>query len=949
MHWPQKLAALVKLGCGLVAIAAAVSAEASPPADYLRDVKPLLRERCYACHGALKQKGQLRLDTVASMLRGGENGPVVEPPHPEKSILIQRTTTTNLDERMPPLHEGEPFKPEQIALLRAWITSGAPAPTDDPPEKDPRDHWAFRPIQRPSIPATPGDKKDSENLSRWARNPIDDFIAQQQALHQLTPLPPASREIRLRRLSFDLLGLPPSEQDIETALGDPTESWYEAAVDRMLADPRHGERWARHWMDIWRYSDWWGLGDQLRNSQKHIWHWRDWLVESVNADLPYDEMIRLMLAADELHPNDLGKLRATGFLARNWFLFNRNQWLEETVEHVSKGLLGLTLNCAKCHDHKYDPLPQADFYRMRAFFEPYHVRLDVLPEEPDLEKDGLPRVYDGPADVPTYRFVRGQESQPDKSVVLAPAVPALLNFAALDLNPVSLPLEAWQPERRPWVIDRPIELRRAALPAEESRVRERTSALGSALRAEADLLTTAATNTSSNPVQRQQAREKVDRSRQELAVAEASLALARAELRALEHRADATRASWKADAASGHDPVLEAAEVRANRAAVAAVRDADVARAARDLAELELRRAQTAQANNPRNHAPASHGLEAELKTARETLEKARQTAAAPVQPEDSYPPFAGARWTATRFLNSTKDDPAVPFRPQSSGRRKALAAWLTDRRNPLPARVAVNHVWMRHFGTALVATPFDFGRKGTPPTHPELLDWLAAELIDSGWSLKHLHRLIVTSAAYQLSSSQAGDLARANAARDPDNVRLWRRTPLRLEAEAVRDALLTHAGTLDLRRGGPPVPAPQQADSKRRSLYFFHSNNDRNSFLTTFDGAAVKECYRRDQSIVPQQALALTNSRLVQDAAIAIASRWSEAEPGDAGAPDDDVFVRRAFQRLLGFRASDAELAASRHALASWRRQNPAAKPAEVRAELVHTLINHNDFVTLR
>jgi hypothetical protein len=210
----------------------------------------------------------------------------------------------------------------------------------------------------------------------------------------------------------------------------PDSEWYPALVEKLLADPRHGQRWARHWMDVWRYSDWWGLGEQLRNSQKHLWHWRDWIIESLNNDAPYDEMVRLMLAADEIAPEDASKLRATGFLARNWFLFNRNTWMEDTVEHVGKGFLGLTFNCSKCHDHKYDPISQTDFYRLRAVFEPYHVRLDVTAGGADLEKDGIPRAFDADAGAVTYRFVRGEESQPDKSAVISPGVPALFDFAA---------------------------------------------------------------------------------------------------------------------------------------------------------------------------------------------------------------------------------------------------------------------------------------------------------------------------------------------------------------------------------------------------------------------------------------------------------------------------------------------------------------------------------------
>ena len=237
------------------------------------------------------------------------------------------------------------------------------------------------------------------------------------------------------------------------------------------------------------------------------------------------------------------------------------------------------------------------------------------------------------------------------------------------------------------------------------------------------------------------------------------------------------------------------------------------------------------------------------------------------------YTPLIGAKPAITRFRDSNFDDAEpLKFSDRSSGRRTALADWITDRKNPLTARVAVNHIWNRHLGTPLAANPFDLGRNAPPPTNPELLDWLAAELMDSGWDMKHLHRLIVNSATYRMSSAENG--REANIAKDPDNVYWWRRNTIRVESEVIRDSILSLAGTLDLTKGGPSIPPENEADSLRRSLYFFHSNNDRNLFLTTFDAAMVTECYRREQSIVPQQALALTNSRLVLDSAKPIAAK---------------------------------------------------------------------------
>ena len=888
-------------------------------ADYARDIQPLLRSRCVSCHGALKQKADLRLDTAALILKGGKSGAVIQPGNAAGSKLIARVTAADVAERMPPEHEGEPLSTAQVELLRTWIQTGAPAPVVEEAEADPRNHWAFRPLHRPAPP------KVRATAANRNRNPIDAFIAEQRELARLSPQPEAPRAVLLRRLYLDLLGLPPTPDAIAAFEADSTPDWYEKVVDRLLEDPRHGERWARHWMDIWRYSDWWGLGDQLRNSQKHIWHWRDWIVESVNADLPYDEMLREMLAADELHPNDPGKLRATGFLARNYFLFNRNQWMDETVEHVGKGFLGLTLNCAKCHDHKYDPISQVDYYRMRAFFEPYHARLDVVPGEPDLTRDGIPRVFDGRPETPTYRFIRGQENNPDKATPIAPGIPAMFNFRTLEVRSVALPPEAWVPARRPWV-----------LPAYESAARLKIEPAATAFaRARERLAAAQARGAATNILALAEA---------EIRLAELALALAVAESASVQRRAEAEKASWttmesrEPSAASTSDAATHGAP-GFRQSAIRAERDVAAARARLGVAEAELKFLRTA--------ADKKGAAEVELKAARATLEKAEQKRDAAIPAEERYAELPGALWTPTRFFDSTKDDPKVNFPRESTGRRTALAQWITDPRNPLTARVAVNHLWNRHFGSPLAAPLFDLGRKNATPIHHDLIDWLAGELIDHDWSLKHLHRLIVNSATYRLSSSLAN--AETNQARDPDNLRWWRRTPIRLEAQVIRDSILSLADDLESTRGGPPVAPADQENSRRRSLYFFHSNNDRNLFLTTFDEANVKECYRRDQTIVPQQALALSNSKLVLDAAARISAQLGRAEtPGDS-----DTFIRRAFARVLGFDPGAAEIAASRQALASWR-QLPEARSAQdpeaiARTQLIWALLNHNDFVTLR
>ncbi len=877
---------------------------------YSAQIKPLLKTRCYACHGALKQEADLRLDTVASMI----SGEVIARGAAEESVLIERVVESAGDERMPPEHQGEPLSAQQVQWLSDWIAAGAPAPADERPESDPDAHWAFQPIERPSIPIV-------ENAA-WVRNPIDAFIAQGHDQHGLQPQPSAPRALLLRRLHLDLIGILPTYEEITAFENDPNDDWYESTVERLLDDPRHGERWARHWMDIWRYSDWWGLGDQLRNSQRHIWRWRDWIVGSLNRDRGYDEMVQCMLAGDELHPDDLEALTATGFLARNYFLFNRNQWMEETVEHVGKAFLGLTFNCAKCHDHKYDPIAQTDYYQLRAFFEPYQVRMDMLPGEVDLSKDGVPRVFDGWLDVPTYVLIRGEEGNPDKSTKIEPGIPAFLTASCdaatgLDIEAIDLPAQAWQPERRDWILTNFVERAKQKIRSAQI-VLER-------VRSE-QLARAQASDTQSSDTQTSAPEASEPRTEAQLALQLASLDvdLAQGEEHSIQTRYAAMQAQWDNAADS-------AACQETHQQAVRAERQVALLNAQRGLLDVRWRLLTVA--------AEQRQALEQERAEAQSKQEQAQQTLDAEIKPEDNFAPLVAAQWTPTRFKNTTLDDPAVEFPNHSTGRRTALARWITDAHNPLTARVAVNHIWTRHLGQPLVASMFDFGRNGAAPANPRLLDWLASELIDSGWSMKHIHRLIVQSAAYRMSSSSLA--AETNMALDSDNRWWWRREPLRLESQVVRDAILSLSGRLDETMGGPPVPPVKQAESMRRSLYFFHSNNDRDLFLTMFDEALVTDCYRREQSIVPQQALALTNSTLVLDAAEPIAQQLSNSQD------DQRTFIDKAFLTLLGKTADEAELAACQTALDQWESQS--ANHSQARAHLIWVLLNHNDFLSTR
>lgn len=861
---------------------------AAETVDYLRNVKVILAARCYSCHGGLKQKDGLRLDTVQLIKKGGKNGPSIVPGNSEKSLLIDHVTARRDAARMPPETEGEPLKPAEIAYLKAWIDAGAPAPADEKPEVDPRDHWAFKVPVRPAVAGS--------------GNPIDALISAEWDKRGLKPQPPAEPSLLLRRVSLDLIGLPPTQQELADFLADTSAGAYEKVVDRLLASPHYGERWGRHWMDIWRYSDWWGLGAEVRNSQKHIWHWRDWIIDSLNADKGYDQMVREMLAADELYPTDSNRLAATGFLARQYFRFNRNTWMEETVEHTSKAFLGLTMNCTKCHDHKFDPLTQQDFYRFRAFFEPYQVRTDMVGAQTDFEKDGIPRAFDCNLDAPTYLFIRGDERRPRKDLVISPGVPAILAFDTLAITPVQLPLEAYVPGVRPSIIQ-------SVLKACETQERTAKKALEQAREA---------MNLVDGLDQKKPANA-------ELAYALADKSLAAATLRTLVEKARiaADQARYQEPAATNAKDLARAA-ARLERQLAIALAEQSVAQAQFDLAQ-----------GPGTKQAPTAKKLAA----ARDALAKAKKDAQ--IQGE-TYSSLRGSLKTPESNLE-TPDSLNKPFPTTSTGRRSALAAWITDARNPLTARVAVNHIWARHFGQPLVATVFDFGRKGTPPTNPQLLDYLAVELQESGWSMKKLHRLIVTSNAYCMTSSSAGATG-ADLAVDPENRYLWRMNPVRMESEIVRDSLLYLSGELDLSMKGPSIPVADES-TRRRSLYFVHSHNDQQKFLTTFDDASVLECYRRAESIVPQQALALENDKLVLSAAKKIAGRINEK--------DDAAFIKSAFSLILGSEPTANELGECQDALKELRDIAIGEKKPDAglraRINLVHALLNHNDFVTIR
>ncbi|MFO0907395.1 MAG: DUF1549 domain-containing protein [Isosphaeraceae bacterium] len=492
----RQQAHLVALGAVVVCLLGGiVRAEDGPAVDYLRDVKPILKARCFACHGALKQQAGLRLDSVSAMRQGGDGGPAVVAHDPGASPLLERVASGDSNERMPP--EGPPLTLSQIESLRGWVLAGAAGPPGERPEEDPRRHWAFVPPVRPRVPeigaSTGGDR-------RGVFDPIDAFLEVERRRAGVPALPPAPRLIWLRRVSLDLTGLPPTREEQDAFCRDTSPIAFERVVDRLLASPQYGERWARHWMDVWRYSDWYGrraVPDVL-NSYAQIWRWRDWIVANLNRDRGYDAMLRAMLAADELTPTDASELVATGFLVRNWYRWNYNTWMKDNVEHVSKALIGLTVNCAHCHDHKYDPITQNDYFALRAIFEPLELRHDRVPGEPDPGpypkydygkaygpiRSGLVRVFDEKLDAQTFLYTKGESRNivPGRPPI-EPGVPRFLQGDRFKVEPVALPPESSYPGLQEFVQhDERVRLVASCRAAAEAR--DKTRAEAHALRRE---------------------------------------------------------------------------------------------------------------------------------------------------------------------------------------------------------------------------------------------------------------------------------------------------------------------------------------------------------------------------------------------------------------------------------------------------------------------------------
>lgn len=822
--------------------------------SFERDIQPIITGKCITCHGPSKSSGGLQFSDRKSALAQTEAGnQVIIPAHPDRSIILERLTTADARKRMPP--KGEALSPAQIELLRRWISEGADWP----------EHWAYRPLQKPVAPQVtlPG-------YETWARTPIDHFIAEKLKERGLHPSAEADRQTWLRRVTFDLTGLPPTPQERDAFLADQSATAYEKVVDRLLASPRHGERWARHWMDLAHYAETHGH-DQDR-PRPHAWPYRDYLIRSFNEDKPYSRFVQEQVAGDILFPDDPQAIVATGFLATGpWDESSLMSIQENTLDRqiaryldrddiittVFSTLTSTSVHCARCHEHKFDPIQQVEYYRLQAVFagidkaeRPYDVDPQVAKARRALleQKAGLPRLREKQDATLLSANLQAEVTAWEKTLasqvsvwsVLQPTSATSVNGATLTKQPDGSVLSG------------------GAKPATDTYTIVAASELRKISGIRLEVLTD-----DSLPMKGPGRQDNGNLHLNELVVTAAPKSNpAAAKKLALKHpRADFNQEGWTIafaiDGNKGTAWGIYPQVGKPHRAIFEIAEPVDYEGGVVLTFQLEQSHGGGHLIGRPRLSVTAASPLPAEAdvlpqdiiavlavpadkRTDRQKADLAafyldrqleRKLAELP-KPEMIYAGtnqfkqdggFAPAR--APRPIHLLKrgeiTKPGAEVKPGSLScmpglatefqlpdsaaegeRRAALARWLTDHKNVLVWRSIVNRVWQYHFGRGLVSTPNDFGRMGAAPTHPELLDWLAVTLRENGDSLKKLHRLIVLSAVYRQSSQHNPRFADA----DGDNQYLWRMNRTRLDAESLRDAVLLVSGKLDTQMGGPSV-----------------------------------------------------------------------------------------------------------------------------------------------
>ncbi|MCO6459527.1 MAG: DUF1549 domain-containing protein [Pirellulaceae bacterium] len=869
-------------------------------AFFENQVRPLLAKRCYGCHGAETQEGGLRLDSRQHLLAGTEGRPVVIAGQPDQSRLIAAVRRQG-ELQMPP---DDRLPDAEVDALVAWVKLGLPWPQSDrdpPPalsraeryEQDRLTHWAYQPVLRPPVPA--------DDAAGWAQTPIDRFVLAELRAEGLTPSEPAERRVLIRRATFDLLGLPPTPDEVEAFVNDSSAEAYERVVDRLLASPRYGERWGRHWLDVARYADTKGYAFAQERRYPYSYTYRDYVIQAWNADLPYDRFLLEQLAADllPLEPNS-PRLAALGFLTVGRKFNNRHDDIDDQIDVVCRGLMGLTVCCARCHDHKYDAIPTEDYYSLYGVFassqepgdlpligrpeevagyEKFKQRLDELQRDLDANRaERHAALLDAARRQVAEYLVRATSARPEGLLEKLP----FLSLSRDELKPKLV--QRWRDYlRQQFRDDHPLwaplhvtagldDAQFAATAAERLRAcLERPEGTGDG---------------QLNPLVKQALGGELPATRAELANRLGALFAA-------------TYSQWRE--AGGNDAARE-----------------QLSPASRQLLEVLLA------AGSPTD-VPLSeldgYVTRAERNKLRELQKKidAHQVNSGGAPPramivrENSQPhdPRVFIRGNQGRpgdavprqFLFVLAGPERQPF-TQGSGRLE-LAQAIASEHNPLTRRVLANRIWMHHFGQPLVTTPSDFGTRSEPPRHAALLDYLAWSLAAGDWSLKALHREILLSSVYRQASLPRPDCE----ARDPENRLFWRMSPRRLEFEALRDALLAVGDQLDTAVGGRPVELFAPPFSRRRSVYGFIDRQDLPNLLRVFDFASPDQSTaQRPQTTVPQQALFLMNSPEVLQRAKALLAR-----PDVAGLTDDDQRIQRLYQVLYGRPASDEEVSVGR------------------------------------
>lgn len=752
-----------------------------PPAlerriDFRTDVYPLLAAHCFKCHQGAEASSGHRLDNRADLLGETNATPLVIPGRSAQSKLIRLVAGLEQDAVMPP--KGKRLTAEEIGMLRAWIDQGRELAWDEsllPPVQVTTSHWSFVPIVRPPVPG-PGNEE-------WIRNPIDAFIALEHAQRGLAAAPPAERSTLLRRLSFNLLGLPPTAEELDHFVNDSRPDAYERVVDRLLASPYYGERWGRHWLDVARWAE--SEGYESNHPRPFAWRYRDYVVESFNSDRPYNLFLRQQLAGDELVPYADENLIATGFLAAARLSSNeedkwlqRNAVLVDIVNTLGNTILGLTINCAQCHNHKFDPITIRDYYRLQGFFLPGQP-VNLALQDAELRRK--------------YETARPPEYEPTRELV------RLL----------------FEKARTRLIAERKKILSPELLAATETPTDKRTIQQEMLVR-EADLKFQSTPNGIEQQIPEED-RRLYDELKKKLAEIEKTVPA-------------------EPQTIGFYSPVTSP-------------------------------------------HALALLPMLGFYPLPFEPVELARRKPYLMIRGDvHNIGPTVETGWPAvfeSLFQSPSANIAAGPSATSASApaTRLALADWLTDRRHPLTARVWVNRIWQYHFGRGLVASSNDFGLRGAPPSHPALLDWLACELIDSGWSTRHIQRLIVTSSTFRQSSR----VSAKDAEIDSDNRYLWHWSPRRLESEAIRDAMLAVTGELDRTVGGPSIP-PGKGEL-RRSLYLFQKRGEPPELQKLFDGPSemAESCAGRHTSTTALQSLYLLNNQFVFKRAEALARRLNE------------------------------------------------------------------------